>query len=193
MRHKDFIGEFNGAFEPEYCTEVINATDKLLAAGWGVQRPEPQTMKADTSLHANEWVTHPPELNQGAFTGLVSDGFNDRFYQYFNDYKTDYAILHEADPVGLNVNKVQKSEIGQGYHVWHYEGARKRTSHLQFAYILYLNDVTEGGETEFLYYPRRIKPEKGKLLIFPAGFTHTHRGNAPLSNSKYILTGWLEY
>ena len=58
--------------------------------------------------------------------------------------------------------------------------------------MLYLNSVTEGGETEFLYQKRRIKPQQGRLLIFPAGFTHTHRGNPPLSGNKYILTSWVE-
>ena len=58
--------------------------------------------------------------------------------------------------------------------------------------MLYLNSVTEGGETEFLYQKRRIKPQQGRLVIFPAGFTHTHRGNPPLSGDKYILTSWVE-
>jgi len=58
--------------------------------------------------------------------------------------------------------------------------------------MLYLNTVSEGGETEFLYLHRRIKPLQGRLLIFPASFTHTHRGNPPLSGDKYILTSWLE-
>ena len=56
--------------------------------------------------------------------------------------------------------------------------------------MIYLNDVKEGGETEFLYHSKRIKAEKGKIIIFPTDFMHTHRGNPPISNSKYILTGW---
>ena len=63
----------------------------------------------------------------------------------------------------------------------------------KLTFILYLNDIEEGGETEFLYYSKRIKAEKGKLIMWPAGFTHTHRGNPPLTDVKYILTGWLEF
>jgi len=59
--------------------------------------------------------------------------------------------------------------------------------------MLYLNNIEQGGETEFLYQIKRIKPEADKLLIWPAGYTHVHRGNPPLSNDKYILTGWIEY
>jgi hypothetical protein len=59
-------------------------------------------------------------------------------------------------------------------------------------FILYLNDIDEGGETEFLYYPKRVKAKQGRLILWPAGFTHTHRGNPPLSNTKYVMTGWIE-
>jgi len=59
--------------------------------------------------------------------------------------------------------------------------------------MLYLNDVEEGGETEFLYQKMRVKPTKGTILIWPADWTHTHRGNPPLSGDKYIYTGWMEH
>ena len=62
-----------------------------------------------------------------------------------------------------------------------------------FAFTLYLNDVEEGGETEFLYLSRRIEAKVGRLAIFPASFEYTHRGNPPISNEKYILTGWVEF
>jgi hypothetical protein len=56
--------------------------------------------------------------------------------------------------------------------------------------MVYLNDVDEGGETEFLYQQVKIKPKRGTVVIWPGGFTHLHRGNPPLKN-KYIATGWL--
>jgi hypothetical protein len=89
--------------------------------------------------------------------------------------------------------KVQKSVVGQGYHVWHYEGDTRITCNRLLAWILYLNDVEEGGETEFLYHPKRIKPKAGTLILWPSAFTHTHRGNPPISNTKYIVNGWVEY
>jgi hypothetical protein len=55
---------------------------------------------------------------------------------------------------------------------------------------MYLNDVEEGGETEFHYIPKRVTAKKGRILMFPAEFTHTHRGNAPLSNDKYVIATW---
>ena len=57
-------------------------------------------------------------------------------------------------------------------------------------YLWYLNTVEEGGETEF-WGTHTIKPETGKLLLFPASWTYPHRGKMPISHDKYIITGWL--
>ena len=54
-----------------------------------------------------------------------------------------------------------------------------------------MNDVEEGGETEFLYQSFRVKPKAGTLILFPSFFTHTHRGNPPLKGVKYLATGWI--
>jgi hypothetical protein len=68
-------------------------------------------------------------------------------------------------------------------------GANRRIA----ATMMYLNDDFDGGETEFLYQSLRVKPVKGMVLIWPAGFTHVHRGNPPLNKDKYIGTGWYTY
>ena len=63
--------------------------------------------------------------------------------------------------------------------------------HRILAWTLYLNDIPEGeGETEFLWQATKVKPKAGLLCIFPASFTHTHRGNPVYSTNKYIATGW---
>tara|TARA_R100001129_G_scaffold28552_1_gene19119 strand:+ start:1313 stop:1909 length:597 start_codon:yes stop_codon:yes gene_type:complete len=88
--------------------------------------------------------------------------------------------------------KIQKTLPTQGYHVWHLEhGLGFDNECRAFVYIIYLNDVEEGGETEFLHFSKRIKPKKGRIVIWPAGFPYVHRGNSPLLGEKYILTSWL--
>ena len=57
-------------------------------------------------------------------------------------------------------------------------------------YIFYLNDVEEGGETE-IRRKCKIKSKAGKLLLFPSCWTFPHRGVMPISDNKYIITGWL--
>jgi hypothetical protein len=91
---------------------------------------------------------------------------------------------------------LQKYLAGSGgYPHWHSEiyprDPHAETLHRALLYTLYLNDVPEGGETEFYYQERKIAPRAGTLLIAPAGFTHTHRGNTPLRCDKYIATSWV--
>jgi len=90
---------------------------------------------------------------------------------------------------------IQSYEPGEGFFEWHSERLNASmpmtTRHLVF--MTYLNDVREGGETEFFYQGIKVKPRKGRTLIWPADWTHTHRGIPSLSERKIIITGWLNY
>ena len=82
-----------------------------------------------------------------------------------------------------------------GYPYWHCElyprAPGAETLHRHLLWTLYLNDDFEAGETEFLFQQRKIKPRTGSLLIAPAAFTHTHRGNRPEGGDKFIATSWV--
>ena len=84
---------------------------------------------------------------------------------------------------------------GGGYHTWHSErlsaGGMIGSRHLVF--MTYLNDVTDAGETEFYHQEIKVKPEKGLTLIWPADWTHYHRGIPSPTQEKYIITGWLNF
>ncbi|GGB75939.1 2OG-Fe(II) oxygenase [Shewanella inventionis] len=92
----------------------------------------------------------------------------------------------------INIQHYQQG-VG-GYPHWHSEQfpqkGHNEALHRVVLYMFYLNDVEEGGETEFYYQQRKIRPKKGTMVIAPAGFTHSHRGNVPISNDKYIATSW---
>ena len=88
--------------------------------------------------------------------------------------------------------KIQKTLPTEGYHVWHIEHNKGYHNEARaFVFSIYLNDVEDGGETEFLHYSKRVKPKTGRIVIWPAGFPYVHRGNPPLSGEKYILTSWM--
>lgn len=105
---------------------------------------------------------------------------------HYNDMYPN--LMHET--IFSSDVKIQKTEPGGGYHVWHCENSSYAFSPRTAVWSIYLNDIDEGGETEFLYQNKRIKPSTGTVVIWPAAFTHVHRGNPPLSQTKYILTGW---
>ncbi len=90
------------------------------------------------------------------------------------------------------VVKVQKTEPRGGFHLWHTEQGPGRAQLTRcLVWMIYLNTVPEGeGETEFLEFGLKIRPKEGALVLWPAGWTHTHRGNPVYTQNKYIATGW---
>lgn len=103
------------------------------------------------------------------------------------------VILAAFRPGSINLQKYIADQ--GGYPYWHSEVYPKldhgEALHRVVLWTLYLNDGFEAGETEFLHQGRKIVPKTGTLLIAPAGFTHTHRGNRPRGTDKYIATSWI--
>jgi len=88
---------------------------------------------------------------------------------------------------------VQRTNPGEHYH-WHIDGGSHDFSHRQLVAIWYLNDVVgPGGETEFLFQDIKVKPELGKLILFPPFWTHEHRGVTLELGVKYIATTWVVF
>lgn len=86
----------------------------------------------------------------------------------------------------------QKNKKGQGFFKWHSDFNFLNLDELRIlAPIFYLNDVEEGGHTEFMHQKFSIKPKAGKLVIFPATWNYYHRGVTPKSNNKYIVTTFI--
>jgi prolyl 4-hydroxylase len=89
--------------------------------------------------------------------------------------------------------KIQKYKPKECYSGWHAEAEGLEGNEKKIlVFTTYLNTINKGGETEFLYQKQKIKPAEGKTIIFPAYWTHTHRGNIT-NETKYIITGWYTY
>ena len=106
-----------------------------------------------------------------------------------DNYLNTFSLLGENRFLLTDV-KLKKIPEGGGFHSWHYENATYLTSQRYFVVQVYLNDDFDGGETQFLHQGLLEKPVAGDVLIFPCGFTHTHRGNPPLGGVKYLATSW---
>ena len=110
----------------------------------------------------------------------------------FEAYVNEISVIKGID-VRCNNMKMQKTSNGGGYHVWHGEQGNGDQANRGLVYMLYLNTlpVEANGETEFLYQQRRINPVENTIVLWPAAFTHAHRGNPVYGdNTKYIVTGW---
>ena len=191
----DFVLIQDDFFGQDSCDYMIDVYHRFKAMGLTLSRQDQgdaSHQKNDDQLYVNGLMGTVQELDLDSLEPF--NLFARRFWEYsYPAYAKKFSILNTDAAHTIRLMKVQETQIGGGYHVWHHEDDRPEHMRRLLTFILYLNDVEEGGETEFLYYPKRVKPKAGRLLLWPAGFTHTHRGNPPISNTKYILTGWVEY
>lgn len=90
---------------------------------------------------------------------------------------------------------IQKYEPSAAFFQLHTEriGSVGLQASRHLVFMTYLNDVHDQGETEFIQQKILVKPKKGLTLIWPADWTHTHRGIPSQTETKYIVTGWFNY
>lgn len=117
-----------------------------------------------------------------------------KLYKVIEKYIELYPYCNSYSSFGLKeVFNIQYYKPSEGYFKYHTERFSPQepfvSRHLVF--MTYLNDVTEGGETEWYHQKLKISPEKGLTVIWPSDWTFTHRGLPSLSQEKYIATGWL--
>jgi hypothetical protein len=183
----NFIGQFDNFFPEEMIQNYLNHFDYCEKNNLVYGR-EDESTKKDLSVGTmiTQFTERSVPYNQQQFV-----------YIFYNSiwplYEKKFPMFKHVDRHTIYEIKIQKTKPSEGYHVWHSEAVTKKDSKRIFVFSLYLNDVKEGGETEFLYQRCRVKPIKNRFVLWPAHITHTHRGNPPLSNDKYILTGWIEY
>lgn len=136
-------------------------------------------------------------------TDVCVDMFNEYTKDYFLELKKINALYKEKFTYAGHYSRygfteypnIQHYEPGQGFKEWHTERSNslKPTADRHLVYMTYLNDVTDGGETEFYYQKLSVQPKKGLTLIWPADWTYTHRGVISPTQDKYIITGWLNF
>jgi len=184
----DHIGIFRNFIDEKLIDRYIKEYQHAEAQGLVIPRKtKPHHMAADHTLNM---------IGSHFWRGLTynSKPFIDLFFsRIYPLYIKKYSLLTICDRHTIYDMKLQKTVLGEGFHEWHFENWKTETRNRLMAFMVYLNDVKDGGETEFLYQKCRFKPQRNTLLIWPANYTHAHRGNPPLSNDKYILTGWIEY
>jgi len=189
----NFIEVYKNVLSPEFCDEIIHYFNVAEKNNCILDRQaHDQARKIDKEDLAT-YLPNPSYPMHHTAEHLLKE-FNDVLWGVcYKAYAEKYGVLHDIDKHSSYTMKIQKTEPGQGYHIWHCEADGRRSSVRLLAWTAYMNDDFEAGETEFLYQQYRYKPSRGDIIIFPAAFTHTHRGNPPINGTKYIITGWVEF
>lgn len=119
-----------------------------------------------------------------------------KLYSCYQDYVTEWPFLATfAENLQISTFNLQRYQSGQHFQKLHTERSSLADLHRVFAWMTYLNDVDQeyGGSTLFSHYDLAIQPRKGLTLIWPAEWTHAHKGNVLKANNKYIITGWMTF
>jgi prolyl 4-hydroxylase len=118
----------------------------------------------------------------------------ENLFECYKDYNLQWPFLASmVNNLEIGSFNIGRYEPGQHFKKIHCERTSLNTLHRLFAFMTYLNDVDEGGSTYFTHYGLDIKPKKGLTLLWPAEWTHAHKGNVLKSGLKYIITGWLTF
>ena len=135
---------------------------------------------------------YPDNLKKTKFEILKQ--YIDELHKCFLDYQNQWSFLKSMlKTVYVPGFNIQKYSTGDHFAALHSERTSLDTLHRLFAWMTYLNDVDDGGQTNFSHYGIKIKPEIGKTLIWPAEWTHAHTGEVLKSGTKYIVTGWIHF
>ena len=178
----DLIRRYSGAFTKEDCQKIIEGIKFFEKHHLLVYDKQKLNRVDNKSVN----ITH--DYTFSASSRLAEEIFP-KFKPCVDEYVEAFGVLSQRKFL-LHDIKLKEISAGGGFHAWHYENGGLEVSARQFVVQLYLNDDFDGGETEFLYQQRREKAVAGDVLMFPASFTHTHRGNPPLGGTKYIATSW---
>lgn len=163
------------------------------------------TFYEDNSNEAHKGCTHSkdPEETEKKSMDITVDFRHELDWQLqyfkeldecFQEYRRMYPWIDNLPSFQIDAKfNVQKYKKGGHFNAWHCErGWTPVAKNRVLVFMTYLNDVkdTAGGTTDFLYQDVSVKPKKGKTLIWPAEWTHVHRGGYLKSGVKYITTGW---
>ena len=186
----NFIGIYDNYITPEECNKAIKLYEEQNKFNNTINRIGAE--KASIIKKQDQQYFAGPHNIDVWWEDLRPMVFN--FDLAFKHYEKNTGALESygQDTFHYTQLKIQKTLPTEGYHVWHLEHNKGFDNEPRaFVFSIYLNDVEEGGETEFLHFSKRVKPKKGRIVIWPAGFPYVHRGNPPLSGEKYIVTSWM--
>jgi hypothetical protein len=179
MDLNDFIYVKDDALEDAVCKRLIELFEKCpnkLPGRVG-------HFNVNTELHKSTDVDLYPNPEFKSLIPAINASCDKVYKEYSSIFPkiTQLPMRH----TGLRIKRTLPGE----YYNWHIDDNPYQNR--QFVLIWYLNDVFEGGHTEFKFFNRAIQPKMGRVLMAPTHFTHEHRGVTPVSGVKYICRAFL--
>ena len=175
---QDFFAVYDNALSPDFCQGVIqrfenDARKSRGMVGEGTYRPD---FKGTTELDF-QTVTQGWED--------VINTVNRSLMHFLRQYMSQWGEAFQSVEIHHEGFRMARYNPGQQFD-WHSDNIAGTYTRVMTA-MWDLNTVDEGGETEYKWLGRKIKPVEGRLMICPVGWTYYHRGIAPVSGPKYTI------
>lgn len=174
-RLEDFIKVYDNVFPDVYCKELIE---------W-FHQSDPTFVDLDQkprfyeSILDDEGVKKCIKIIKPYLNTYITETNSSEWLNV--NYTFEYARLKKY-------NKNTEDRFGPHVDVTDHPSSKRFLS-----FLVYLNDVSSGGETNFLHLNKRVKPKRGRMVVFPPLWLYPHEGRPTYSNDKYILSTYLHY
>ena len=186
LTDKNFIEKYDGILSLDECERLISVYENSSFKEEGLVGGEiDHTRKKGKALDL--WF-------QGDYNDpnnyIINEVIESKLRKCVQLYKKKYPLLDIClSPWYLNNHyHLQKFEEGEGYFVKHCETAHPSVASRVLVWMIYLNNATCG--TRFYHQNMTMKAKCGRVVFWPAGWTHVHSGVTPNKGDKYIITGW---
>lgn len=188
-----FIYRRENALSSELCKAFIDTFEASDEKKPGVLYGANGTSSTDDKKSTD--ITFNPNYLQHETWGPLLNEFIPILQKGQSDYIDRHLLAFtKLDPFEISpLFNIQRYEPNEGFYGWHCERASLKYSSRVLVWMVYLNTVTDRGETEFYYQHHFELAVEGKLVIWPSDWTHLHRGIPSPTQTKYVLTGWFNH
>ena len=167
----DFIGTYQNVFPQGFCRHVIQQYEIFFEKGFCGTRQRNEKMQKtlkDGSYYFLNMRNGHDIMMENYNGSRIMDTLREGLQRCFDAYANQFDILQALTLRSSDI-KIQKTAPGEGYHIWHCEQVNSEPNRC-LVWAIYLNDIDEAGETEFLYQKLRFAPKENAALIWPASY-----------------------
>lgn len=185
----DYVKVYDDVLSPEICNELIRVFDELNPVKTPYMRKSEYEWDTDYRSFLELDLSHQHEFKE-----FIPDYYA-RVRQVYDHYKSVTPSTYLPHKFGFEDARMKKYEANQHDQFgWHSDVGDYPSARRYLVMFAYLNDVDEGGETEFESEVEfTVKPKQGRMVVFPPMWMFPHRGKQPISGPKYILSTYLHY
>jgi len=182
---RSYVQHYDGALERGFCAQMVAAFEQ--AAQWQSQEGRGKL----AGLEQSSWI----EVNLSRLADTAFLGF---FYAQIDKYLAEYnRALKLTLPIPLRPKidelRMKRYRAGSDDNFQpHFDSIDSKCGRY-LVFLWYLNDVDEGGETEFVDLGFKVQARAGRLLVFPPYWMFQHAGLPPRSQDKYIVSTYLMF